>query len=335
MTSQAKSEASRRNGRLSNGPKTDAGKDISRRNALREGFTAQKLFMSSENEEQFQLFLAGMIESLQPANADEDELVNGIAMCRWRLRRIFRAEAAMLDGGDEDGAYIIKMGSLRCLGDRESKILRTMNQLEKRLGECQAKRRDDERLDATNFAPASEEVRATEVSRATAPTSRIARRTESFEPGPNLSGKRTYRHVPRIRCRPRHHCRSIPPAKMEKRTYQSRPEWCSKIRNRPTDRAWRRCGRGCRHATGTVADDDDDGRCAAAVSYRPRPNPERSKTVATSRMWRARRERAGMPTPCRHGMELPDALIRVRTPYRLHGSNNLDRRRDCREAPRP
>ena len=50
MTSAAKIEANRRNGRLSKGPKTEAGKDISRRNALRDGFTAQKLFMGSENE---------------------------------------------------------------------------------------------------------------------------------------------------------------------------------------------------------------------------------------------------------------------------------------------
>jgi hypothetical protein len=189
MTSQAKSEASRRNGRLSKGPKTEAGKDISRRNALREGFTAQKLFMSSENEEEFQLFLNAMIESLQPANADEDELVNGIVMCRWRLRRIFRAEAVMLDSGDEEDAYLMKTAPLRCLGDRESKILRTMNQLEKCLRERQAERRDDERLKETDSSPASDEVPTSEVVRATAPTSKTARRTESSESAPSLFGK--------------------------------------------------------------------------------------------------------------------------------------------------
>jgi len=143
MTSQAKIDANRRNGRLSQGPKTDAGKDISRRNALREGFTAQKLLTDSENEAEFRLFLASMVESLQPANADEDELVNGIAICRWRLRRIFRAEASMLDHGYEEEAYQLRSDSLRCLGDRESKILRTMTQLQKQLKDRQDDRRDD------------------------------------------------------------------------------------------------------------------------------------------------------------------------------------------------
>jgi len=195
MISQRKIAANQRNGRLSKGPKTQAGKDVSRRNALRDGFTAQKLFMSSENEEEFKHFLAGMVESLQPADGDEDELVNGIGMCRWRLRRIFRAEAALLDGGDDCDAYIVKMASLRCLGDREAKILRTMMQLKKCLDERQAERRRNEQDEPGDFST-EPDVATTSEAAMTAP---MPRKEAREKPGlPNQEAGQGGKTNPRL-----------------------------------------------------------------------------------------------------------------------------------------
>ena len=97
MTTQAQIEANRRNAQKSTGPKTDEGKAASSRNALKHGLTAQQLILFDETAEDFAAFLAELRQDHAPADATEAVLVERIAVAHWRLRRVWRAEAALFN----------------------------------------------------------------------------------------------------------------------------------------------------------------------------------------------------------------------------------------------
>jgi len=60
MTSYRQIEANRRNALKSTGPRTEAGKEISRRNAVRHGLTAETVITALEDAEDYQAFEAAM-----------------------------------------------------------------------------------------------------------------------------------------------------------------------------------------------------------------------------------------------------------------------------------
>ena len=97
MTSEAQLAANRRNAEKSTGPRTEAGKAKVARNALRHGLRAEKVVTFDETGGDFQAFLAEQQAALEPADAIEEQLVERIAFCAWRLRRIYRLEAHIID----------------------------------------------------------------------------------------------------------------------------------------------------------------------------------------------------------------------------------------------
>ena len=98
MASEAKRAANRRNAEMSTGPKSVFGKAKASQNALRHGLRARKVISFDEKEPDFLAFHAELCESLEPADAVEEYLVERIAMCAWRLRRMYRVEAELIDG---------------------------------------------------------------------------------------------------------------------------------------------------------------------------------------------------------------------------------------------
>ncbi len=80
----------------STGPKTERGKERARLNALRHGMTAKQLVASDEDFGDFARFSAELHATLAPADAVEEQLVDGIVVSSWRLRRAWRAEAAII-----------------------------------------------------------------------------------------------------------------------------------------------------------------------------------------------------------------------------------------------
>ncbi|HKF71795.1 MAG TPA: hypothetical protein VKB68_08595 [Stellaceae bacterium] len=96
MTSEAKIVANRRNALKSTGPKTERGKERARLNALRHGMTAKQLVASDEDFGDFARFNAELRATLAPADAVEEQLVDGIVVSTWRLRRAWRTEAAVI-----------------------------------------------------------------------------------------------------------------------------------------------------------------------------------------------------------------------------------------------
>lgn len=97
MTTDAQRAANRRNAQKSTGPKSERGKETVARNALRHGLRAEKVLTFDETNADLQAFLGGQREAFAPADAIEEQLVERIALCAWRLRRIYRVEADVME----------------------------------------------------------------------------------------------------------------------------------------------------------------------------------------------------------------------------------------------
>jgi hypothetical protein len=96
MTSFRQIEANRRNALRSSGPRTEEGKQQSRRNALRHGLTAETVIDGLEDSEDYRAFEAAVIADYDARTAVERELVLRLASLLWRLRRIISIETDLL-----------------------------------------------------------------------------------------------------------------------------------------------------------------------------------------------------------------------------------------------
>jgi hypothetical protein len=81
---------------MSTGPRTDAGKAVSRFNPLRHGLTSRHLILPGENPEDFHALHEQIRASWAPDNPDEESLVAKIAEGEWRMIRARRVETATL-----------------------------------------------------------------------------------------------------------------------------------------------------------------------------------------------------------------------------------------------
>jgi hypothetical protein len=104
--SNARAEASRRNGAKSRGPKTPEGKARSAQNALKHGMRAQKyVVLPEEDADQFAGLEAALVEELAPVGALQTVLARRVAVAAWRLARADRIETELFaerhipDGG--------------------------------------------------------------------------------------------------------------------------------------------------------------------------------------------------------------------------------------------
>jgi hypothetical protein len=92
MTSEARSAANRRNARYSTGPRTEAGKAASSRNATRHGLLARDTCLPDEDSAQFQHLRQRLFDDLEPEGILEETCCERIADAIWRLRRAGRLE---------------------------------------------------------------------------------------------------------------------------------------------------------------------------------------------------------------------------------------------------
>jgi hypothetical protein len=96
MTSLKQIEANRRNALKSTGPTSEAGKQRSRRNAMRHGLTAETVVEPLEDPEQYKAFEISITSEFDAQTAVERELVLRLASVLWRLRRSTLIETALL-----------------------------------------------------------------------------------------------------------------------------------------------------------------------------------------------------------------------------------------------
>jgi hypothetical protein len=97
MTSFKQIEANRRNALQSSGPKTEAGKEVSRRNAVRHGLTAETVIGALEDAEDYKAFEATVMADYDAQSAVERELVLRLASLLWRLRRATAMETGLFE----------------------------------------------------------------------------------------------------------------------------------------------------------------------------------------------------------------------------------------------
>ena len=97
MTSTKQLQANRENAKKSTGPRTEVGKTRSRRNAWKNGLTAETLVISGEDPARFNELRAALLQQYDPQSQLEAELVERIAGLLWRLRRVPYLEAAILE----------------------------------------------------------------------------------------------------------------------------------------------------------------------------------------------------------------------------------------------
>jgi len=96
MTSPKQIEANRRNALNSTGPVTDAGKQRSRRNAVRHGLTAETVITTLEDEDDYKAFELSVTSGFDAPTAVERELVLRLASLLWRLRRATAIDTGLL-----------------------------------------------------------------------------------------------------------------------------------------------------------------------------------------------------------------------------------------------
>ena len=110
-----KVEANRRNALKSTGPKTERGKENSRRNAIKHGLFARQMedFLIAEDEDlAFRTFHKRLWNELQPLGPREEAEVGYISVCWLRLDRLWRYENAEVRSAQhrikkdiEEGSY--------------------------------------------------------------------------------------------------------------------------------------------------------------------------------------------------------------------------------------
>jgi hypothetical protein len=88
MATEKQIEANRRNAQKSTGPRTEEGKSKSRRNAFKHGLTGHLDVITPGCE----AFMAGIVDTLKPADPLERQLAHSIADGYWRINRVSAIE---------------------------------------------------------------------------------------------------------------------------------------------------------------------------------------------------------------------------------------------------
>jgi hypothetical protein len=113
--SRTRAQINRENAQKSTGPKTEAGKAASSRNALKEGFSASFAIVAPEDQQCYDEFLTGLREELQPQGFQEEDLFRRISLASWNIRRIEKLTCALYEetGADplasDDPAVVTKL----------------------------------------------------------------------------------------------------------------------------------------------------------------------------------------------------------------------------------
>ncbi len=138
MSSQRRIDSSRANGAKSRGPVTPEGKQTSSRNAIRHGFLAEPVVLDVERAPAFYDLLNDLIREHNAQTETQLNLIETMAMARWRIARLWAIEREILQTemekpeheSDDPAANLTK--AFRALADRDG-ILGLLNRYEARL----------------------------------------------------------------------------------------------------------------------------------------------------------------------------------------------------------
>jgi hypothetical protein len=97
MTTEKQILANQQNAKHSTGPRTEAGKRRSRRNAIRHGLRAETVIDGLEDAADYRAFERAIKSDYSPQTAIEGQLVSRLASLLWRLRRAVIVESGLLN----------------------------------------------------------------------------------------------------------------------------------------------------------------------------------------------------------------------------------------------
>ena len=132
MTSQLQVKANQRNALKSTGPRSDAGKDRARWNAMSHGLRATLPIVPGESSSEWQGFREGVLDDLKPVGVLERELAERVALLSWRMRRVTASESV---GIIIAGNRAVKQLTGASLSAYESTQTRTVVNVRERLQE--------------------------------------------------------------------------------------------------------------------------------------------------------------------------------------------------------
>jgi len=96
MATEKQIAANRKNAMWSTGPRTEAGKRRSRRNALRHGLTAETVIDVLEDAKAYRALQRRIFADYRPSSNFELELVARLVSLLWRLRRAVAVESGLI-----------------------------------------------------------------------------------------------------------------------------------------------------------------------------------------------------------------------------------------------
>ena len=116
--------ANQANAQKSTGPKTDAGKDISKRNALKHGLTGEGLALPDEDAAEVEASFQRQMAQMRPRTDLGANLVFRVALMTLRLRRFAEAEAASLSERVANAGAVFDANQARERDDAFSRIVK-------------------------------------------------------------------------------------------------------------------------------------------------------------------------------------------------------------------
>src|SRR6516164_1744976 len=93
MATEAQILANRRNSQLSTGPRSEAGKSVSRMNALQSGLHAESLVIRTEDSAALAELSAEYYAEFHPVTPRQRDLVDTLVHNQWLIRRLRLTEA--------------------------------------------------------------------------------------------------------------------------------------------------------------------------------------------------------------------------------------------------
>ena len=104
MSSEAQQNASRENGKNSQGPVTPEGKAASSQNAVTHALTCKTLIVAPEEQEAYDNLVAANFAFYKPANTLERHVIQAIAEIEWKLHKADIFESGILASGHMSNA---------------------------------------------------------------------------------------------------------------------------------------------------------------------------------------------------------------------------------------
>ena len=103
-----KAETARLNGAKSRGPVTAEGKARSSKNAITHGLHSDLVVLRHESCAAFERLRESYMDDFQPATQSESDLVETMAVARWRLNRLFMTEPFMFQQKMETAEHLFR-----------------------------------------------------------------------------------------------------------------------------------------------------------------------------------------------------------------------------------